>query len=152
MTSRVGIPYSFPFLRAGFKDKVLGKGLAASRHRDRVMANELTPTRLAMLRRVGGDKLIRELIDLLLEGTPRKLEAARAALAAGDADCVGRAAHALTSSAGNLGAAEVQQAAYALERCAGGGPGDLAGLLGELEAAWGRARELLAETKRGLDG
>ena len=80
--------------------------------------------RLAMLRRVGGDRLIRDLIDLLLEGAPRKLEAARAALAEGDADRVGRTAHALTSSAGNLGAAELQQAASALERCAGGGPGD----------------------------
>jgi HPt (histidine-containing phosphotransfer) domain-containing protein len=106
-----------------------------------------------MLRRIGGDKLIRELIDLLLEGAPRKLESARTALAAGDAEAVGRAAHDLTSSAGNLGAAELQHAAYALERCAADGPAeDLPGLLEELEAAWGRARDLLAETKGGLNG
>jgi two-component system sensor histidine kinase/response regulator len=116
------------------------------------MTNELTPSRLAMLRRVGGDKLIRELIDLLLESTPRKLGAARAALAAGDAEGVGREAHALTSGAGNLGAAEVQQAAAALEHCAAGGPGDLAALLGELEAAWERARAVLDETRKGLNG
>jgi HPt (histidine-containing phosphotransfer) domain-containing protein len=108
--------------------------------------------RLAMLRRVGGDKLICELIDLLLDGAPQKLGAARAALAAGDAAGVGRAAHSLTSSAGNLGAAEVQAAALALERCAAGEPGDLGELLAELEGAWARAREALAETKRGLNG
>ncbi len=116
------------------------------------MSPDAMAPRLAMLRRVGGDKLIRDLIDLLLEGAPRKLEAARAALAAGDADRVGRVAHALTSSAGNLGAAELQQAACALERCAGGEPGDLAGLLRDLEASWMRARDRLAEIQRGLKG
>jgi two-component system, sensor histidine kinase LadS len=116
------------------------------------MSPDAMAVRLAMLRRVGGERLIRDLIDLLLEGAPRKLEAARAALAAGDADRVGRAAHALTSSAGNLGAAELQRAAHALERCAGGGPGDLAGLLRDLEASWARVRDLLAETRRGLKG
>lgn len=116
------------------------------------MANKLTPARLDMLRRVGGDKLIRELIDLLLEGAPRKLAAARAALTSGNAVEVGRVAHALTSSAGNLGAVEMQQAAYVLERCAAGGSDGLADRLAELEAAWERARGVLEETKRGLNG
>jgi HPt (histidine-containing phosphotransfer) domain-containing protein len=116
------------------------------------MAADPMAARLAMLRRVGGDKLIRDLIDLLLDSAPRKLEAARAALADGDAAAVRRLAHGLVSSAGNLGCAETQAAALALERCAGGEPGDLAELLGDLEAAWGRARDRLAETKRGLDG
>ncbi len=116
------------------------------------MPQEPTPARLAMLRRVGGDKLVRELIDLLLEGAPARLEAARAALAAGDAAGVARAAHSLTSSAGTLGAAEMQAAALLLERAADNGLGDLADLLVGLEAAWGRAREMLAETKRGLNG
>jgi HPt (histidine-containing phosphotransfer) domain-containing protein len=106
--------------------------------------------RLAMLRRVGGDKLIRDLIDLLLEGAPQKLAAARSALAAGDADRLGRAAHSLGSSAGNLGAAEMQEAALALECCADTGTGDAADLLRRLEASWELARPLLAETKRGL--
>ncbi len=115
------------------------------------MSPDAMAARLAMLRRVGGDKLIRELIDLLLDGAPRKLEAARAALAAGNRDGVSRAAHALTSSAGNLGLAELQAAALAVERAAAG-PADLAGLLADLEAAWGRARGALAETQRGLSG
>ncbi|HEX5268890.1 MAG TPA: Hpt domain-containing protein [Gemmataceae bacterium] len=115
------------------------------------MSSEAMAARLAMLRRVGGDKLIRDLIDLLMDGAPRKLEAARAALAAGDLDGVRRAAHALTSSAGNLGASETQAAALALERAAAGA-GDVAGLLAGLEGAWGRAREALAETRKGLSG
>ncbi len=116
------------------------------------MSPDPMTARLAMLRRVGGDQLICELIDLFLEGTPGKLEAAQAALAAGDADRLGRMAHGLTSSAGNLGASELQQAAYALERCAGDGSGDLAELLRHLQASWERARDRLTETKRGLEG
>ena len=116
------------------------------------MAPDPMAARLATLRRVGGDRLIRDLIDLLFQSAPRKLEAARAALAGGDAAGVGREAHALTSSAGNLGAAEMQEVALALERCAGGGPGDLADLLTRLEASWERARARLADIQRGLNG
>ncbi len=107
--------------------------------------------RLAMLRRAGGDRLIRDLIDLLLEGAPRKLEAARAALADGDADRVARAAHSLASSAGNLGLAEVYEAALALEQAADARAGDLGELLARLEASWERAREPLAALKKGLN-
>jgi len=113
------------------------------------MSHDPMEARLAMLRRVGGDRLIRDLIDMLHENVPRKLAEARAALAAGDADTVGRVAHALASSAGNVGAADMQQAAAELERDAADGK-DLAGPLGRLEASWERTRELLAEKKRGL--
>jgi HPt (histidine-containing phosphotransfer) domain-containing protein len=106
--------------------------------------------RLAMLRRVGGDRLIRELIDLLAQTAPRRLEEVRAALLAGDAERAGRAAHGLASSAGNLGATDMQEAAYALERCAAGGPGDPAELLRRLQASWEQARGALAEIKGGL--
>jgi HPt (histidine-containing phosphotransfer) domain-containing protein len=106
--------------------------------------------RLAMLRRVGGDKLIHDLIDLLLETAPVKLASARAALAGGDTSGVGRLAHGLASSAGNLGIVEVQEAAAALERRADDGENDLADLLARLEASWLRGRELLAQIKREL--
>jgi HPt (histidine-containing phosphotransfer) domain-containing protein len=115
------------------------------------MSPDPMAARLAMLRRVGGDKLIRDLIDLLLEGAPQKLAAARAALGEGDAVRVGRLAHALASSAGNLGLAEMQEAAYAVERCGAGAAGDLAELLRRLEASWERGRELLVQTQRGLN-
>ena len=140
---------SFRFPAGRFKFKV--RGSDCKRAKGHPMSQDPMDARLAMLRRVGGDRLIRDLIDLLLENVPGKLRAARAALADGNADGVGRVAHALASSAGNLGAVEVQQTAYALERAAADGEGDLAGLLGCLEAAWERARDLLAEKKRGLN-
>jgi HPt (histidine-containing phosphotransfer) domain-containing protein len=112
------------------------------------MPDDPMEARLAQLRRLGGDKLVRELIDLLLEGVPTKLTAARAALAQGDVRGVGRVAHALASNAGNVGAAEMQEAAYALEQSAhGGAAADLAEPLSRLEQSWARARDLLAERK-----
>jgi HPt (histidine-containing phosphotransfer) domain-containing protein len=113
------------------------------------MSHDPMEARLTMLRRVGGDRLIRDLIDMLSENAPRKLAEARAALAAGEADGVGWVAHALASSAGNLGAADMQQAAADLERDAADRK-DLAGPLGRLEAAWERTRDLLAQKKREL--
>src|SRR4051812_1071177 len=98
--------------------------------------------RLAMLRRVGGDKLISDLIDLMLESTPRRLETMRAARNAGDVEQVGRLAHGLTSSAGNLGLADVQQAALDVEQCANDG-GALAELLDRLEQSWEQMRDRL---------
>jgi HPt (histidine-containing phosphotransfer) domain-containing protein len=114
------------------------------------MSSDPMAARLAMLRRVGGDKLIHDLIDLMLASTPGKLEAARSALAEANADRLGRLAHGLASSAGNLGVAEMQEASYDLERCAADGAGNLAELLGSLEASWERARELLLQAKGGL--
>ena len=115
------------------------------------MSHEAMETRLAMLRRVGGDRLIRDLIDLLLESTPQKLAAAHAALADGDTERIGRIAHALASSAGNLGMADMQEAAYALERNAVHGLEHLPELLGRLQGAWEQARGLLTDRKRGLN-
>jgi len=107
--------------------------------------------RLAMLRRFGGDKLIGELIDMLLESTPDKLESARAALTAGDSQLIARLAHGLGSSVGNLGLADMHQSALAVEQCADGATGDLAELLRRLESSWEPARELLVQAKRGLN-
>jgi HPt (histidine-containing phosphotransfer) domain-containing protein len=114
------------------------------------MSHDPMDARLAMLGRVGGDRLIRELIDLFCQTVPGKLAVARVALADGDARGVGRVAHALASSAGNLGAADMQQAAYALERDAADGKA-LAEGLRRLEATWETARVQLAERKRGLE-
>jgi HPt (histidine-containing phosphotransfer) domain-containing protein len=115
------------------------------------MSDDPMEARLAMLRRVGGDRLIRDLIDLLFERAPRQIEAVRQALAAGDAEAARRAAHALTSSAGNLGARDLQAAALAVEQAAAGETGeDAAELLRRLEAAWEATRPVLAERKGGL--
>ncbi len=115
------------------------------------MSHDALEARWAMLRRIGGDRLIRDLIDLLLDTAPGKLAAAQAALANGDAEPIARIAHALASSAGNLGAGQMQEAAYALEREAAGGAADLAAQLDDLEQSWQQARQLLSDRKQGLN-
>jgi HPt (histidine-containing phosphotransfer) domain-containing protein len=59
---------------------------------------------LALLRRVGGQALVVELIELFLTDAPIRLERVREALAAGDPGGVAAAAHSFRSSCGNLGA------------------------------------------------
>jgi HPt (histidine-containing phosphotransfer) domain-containing protein len=114
------------------------------------MSDDPIAARLAMLRRVGGDKLIGELIDLLLQSVPHKLQAARAALTAGDRATVSRLAHGLGSGVGNLGLADMQQAALDVEHCADHGPGDLDELLRRLEASWEQGRDQLVQIQRGF--
>ena len=113
------------------------------------MSEDAMAARLAMLRRIGGDKLIRELIDLLCESTPRKVEALRAALGADDRNTMARLAHGLGSAAGNLGLADMHQAALDVEHCADGGPGDLAELLRRLETFWEEGHDRLVQIQRG---
>jgi HPt (histidine-containing phosphotransfer) domain-containing protein len=108
--------------------------------------------RLGQLRRLGGDKLIAELIDLFFKTTPQRLEAIRAAVEGGDPAAAARAAHSLTSSAGNLGAVALQQLAAALEERAAAGAADaLPDLVRRLEEAWGLARDALAARREGLE-
>jgi HPt (histidine-containing phosphotransfer) domain-containing protein len=84
--------------------------------------------------RVGGDaELLRELAALFLEEYPRLLEAIRAALAAGDARALERAAHGLKGSVANFGAPAAVAAALALEQ---------AGKRGELPGAGERLARL----------
>jgi HPt (histidine-containing phosphotransfer) domain-containing protein len=107
--------------------------------------------RLAQLRRVGGDRLIAELIDLFFKTAPPRLEAIRAGVEGGDAAAAARAAHSLTSSAGNLGAAELQGLAADLEQqAAAGSAAALPELLRRLEESWARTRESLAASRQGL--
>jgi two-component system sensor histidine kinase/response regulator len=78
----------------------------------------------ALLERVEGDtELLQEIVALFLEDSPRVLEEVRAAVAAGDAVALKRAAHTLKGSASNFGAAAV--VATALELEAMGRTGDL---------------------------
>jgi HPt (histidine-containing phosphotransfer) domain-containing protein len=114
------------------------------------LTDDLDYVRLAFLSRIGGDKLIQELIDLVLEHVPMRLAAARSALACGDAQSIGRAAHTLSSSAGNVGAVAMQEAAQTLEIAADEPDSDLTVLLERLEARWESARERLIEKRKGL--
>jgi HPt (histidine-containing phosphotransfer) domain-containing protein len=67
------------------------------------------------LLRIGGAALARRMIDLFLAEGPQKLRALEAAVEAGTIERVERGAHALKSSAGNLGALQVWRLAEALE-------------------------------------
>ena len=85
----------------------------------------LDPAVVADLRRAqdafGNPAFIRELAGLFLSNTPGKMDRIRQALAAGDAEAVGQAAHALRSSCGMLGAAQLADAFTRMEEAAAGG-------------------------------
>jgi HPt (histidine-containing phosphotransfer) domain-containing protein len=76
---------------------------------------------LDRLRRFGGSRLIRGMIRTFLDAAPERVVAARRALAAGDTVGVAQAAHALRSSAGQLGAVGLQELCAEVERRAGAG-------------------------------
>lgn len=68
------------------------------------------------LERLGGDEeLLREVAQLFLEEYPVLVSQIRAAVAAGDADGLQRAAHSLKGSVSNFGADAAYHAAFALE-------------------------------------
>ncbi len=107
--------------------------------------------RLAGLRRVGGDRLIADLIDLFIETVPRRLEAMRAGTAAGDAAAVAFTAHSLTSSAGNLGAGAMQALAADLERRGvAGDAAALPALMSRLDDAWRWTRDALDARRKAI--
>lgn len=94
------------------------------------------PEALERLYRIGGAKLVGRMIDAFMDSAPVRLADARAGLAAGQAEPVGRAAHSLKSTAGNFGGHRVQTLAQRMEEEAG--RGDLAVLgasFAELEVA-----------------
>jgi two-component system sensor histidine kinase/response regulator len=85
----------------------------------------------AVLARIGGDaELLADISRIFIDGAPRHLEHIRAALDAGDADALRRAAHALKGAAANFDAADLVGAARALEDM--GQSGDLTAA----EASW----------------
>ena len=95
---------------------------------------------------VGGDPdLLREIVALFLDDSPRLLGEIRGAAVTGDVDRLMRAAHTLKGSASNFGACELMEAALALETMGRGG--DVAGAGPQavrLEAALGRLNAALA--------
>jgi two-component system, sensor histidine kinase and response regulator len=93
-----------------------------------------------VLARVGGDRaLLTEMIRLFAEDVPRSLDRIHAALDAGDAEVLRRAAHTLKGAAANFEATEVVRAARALEEIGHSGRMD------ESAAAW---QTLTAEMDR----
>lgn len=86
---------------------------------------------LERLRQFGGDALVAQIVEIFRGQAPTKLAAARAALAAGDGEGVRQAAHALKSSAGQLGAVAMQALCETIEHDAR--DGRLSGLAARVE-------------------
>ena len=95
-----------------------------------------------MRTRCGGDeRLVRELITILQRETPGRMTAIRKAGRSGDSEALWRAAHALKSSLGTIGAARAFRAVEALERAGRRGDADTAAALADVE------REMIALSK-----
>jgi HPt (histidine-containing phosphotransfer) domain-containing protein len=61
-------------------------------------------TALARLRRFGGERLMRDMAAVFVGVLRERVDAARAAVAAGDGEALAKAAHSLRSSCGQFGA------------------------------------------------
>lgn len=87
---------------------------------------------LASLRELGGDEFVGELAVIFLDEAPAQLEAIEQALAAGDRDRLASSAHALKSSAGNMGAKRLHTILSEIESA--GRTGELEGVPAQLIA------------------
>jgi two-component system sensor histidine kinase BarA len=109
----------------------------------------VAPRALALVERVGGRALLRELVSLYAAHAPVRLAEAEAAVAAADADALRRACHALKSGSAQLGATRLSEGCTTLEaRAASGELADarerVAELAVALDEAVGALRSYLA--------
>lgn len=81
---------------------------------------------LAQLEELGGDELVRGVVDLYLVDAPFRLSEARAAVQAGDVKTAARAVHSLKSNSAQLGLAGLSALCGRMESMAKAG--DLAGI------------------------
>lgn len=100
---------------------------------------------LARLEEWGGQKLLRQMIRLFLENAPKRMEAVRGGLEAGDLEAAERGAHSLKSSSANVGGMELRTAAAEMEARAS--EGDVSACLALLPGL----EETYAVTTRALE-
>jgi len=104
---------------------------------------------IARLRKLGGEKFVGDMIDLFFQYAPQRLAAARAAEAAGDFQALEQAMHPLKSSAGQIGARQVQDLATQIEKLAMDKQLDaIHPLLHQLEVAVGQVMPLLEQARK----
>jgi len=109
----------------------------------------LDPAALERLRELGGEALVIKMIDLFLENTPKRIQAAFDGDRKGDWHEVERAAHSIKSSAANLGFEGLRSLAYELEGAAERRNAEgVAPLLHELEAAFPSVRAALEAARK----
>lgn len=114
---------------------------------------QLDETAFVRLRRIGGDAFLKRSIDRFLEYAPKKMEALRTGLAAGELITVERAAHQLKPSAGNFGANRLQELAEEIETLAAAGESDrVRNVLPEFEALFVQVKSRLEVERNRIDG
>ena len=103
---------------------------------------------LERLRRVGQDKLVKQMIEIYLDYAPKMLHNALAGEQSRDCQAIEHAVHSLKSSAGHIGANAVHDLARRLESLSRDKQFDALGpLLRELETAFEKAQLRLEELK-----
>ena len=110
---------------------------------------DFDPQTLLRLRQLGGDSLIRKLVAIFGEYARDRVRDAVTAGQSGDLDALARAAHAVRSSAGNVGAVRLLAVATALETTARAGRiAPIPALVSDLHTAFVATREYLATAVR----
>ncbi len=103
------------------------------------------------LRKLGGAKLVAEMIDIYLGQAPVCVATSREALARGDLLAVAKSVHTLKSTANHVGARGVHQLARQIEAFGRANQGELIEeMLSELDAAHNEAKSHFEEIRRGL--
>ena len=114
-------------------------------------SNAFDPAAIERLRKLGGDKFAGDMIDLFLSYVGGKIAEARQAQVMGNLAQVATATHAIKSSAGNVGALQVQALATQAEHSAKNAMKDAAaGEVAALERAFVEIRPLLETEKSKL--
>jgi HPt (histidine-containing phosphotransfer) domain-containing protein len=109
----------------------------------------IDPQALERLRTLGGKELVSKMVELFTSYAESVLQEAAAGLEAGNLEAVHRAAHSLKSSAGNLGALQVQDLAGRVEQLTKKGTQgvttEMRQLMARLQEAYHSARDRLAK-------
>ena len=110
----------------------------------------LDPSTIETLRNLGDDSddVLAEVIELYVDDAPLRIAAMRKAFAAGDAEGLASAAHALKSGSVNVGATRVGELCEEIERTGLSGSVGNADPIRELEAEYTRAVSALRGLKR----
>ena len=106
---------------------------------------------LEQLRKLGGDAFTAQMIGVFLEYAEQKIAQGRQAYAAGDLTGVENAIHPIKSSAGNVGARQIQELASRIEDLAKKRQGEsLGALLAEIDNAFQLAKPQFEQTRQSL--
>ena len=114
-------------------------------------SGQLDASAVERLKRLGGTAFVVKMVDLFGSYGGEKLRAARAALETGNCVGVADAVHPIKSSAGNVGAKNVQALAQQIEQLARASNQEaLPPLLADLEQAFANATRELEQVKISL--